>query len=351
MKPTVLVLTTVHWPDDTRIRERLIRTLSSEFAVVYASREPGPHDDSGLHSVVLAGGRLRRNLAALVLALRSQWDLLILHDPETLPLGLLARLVRRRPVVFDVHEDYPAVAYTRGWVPPWLRRVLASASKWALRMAERTLTITLAEPGYRRLFAADHPVFPNYPDTSAYPPVRQERNSEAVYLGDATIPRGVDAAVEACARAGIRLRLIGRVSPEVEATLGAHQQTVLVVGTLSNPDAIARVSEAALGLVPLRDAPNYRDSQPTKLLEYLALGLPVVASDLPGTRRLVEGLEAVILVPPGDVDALASGVEAALTPSMRQAAIRQAPSVRKRFRWPSEEVSAFHRSVLSEAAD
>ena len=348
MRPTALVITTVHWPDDTRIRERLIRTLSAEFSVVYASREPGPSDRSGLEYVELVGGRLRRNLSALMLALRSPWDVMILHDPETLLTGLISRLLKRKPVVFDVHEDYPAVAHTRRWVPLWLRPTLSGVTHWALWLAERTLTITLAESSYRRLFTDDHPVFPNYPDTSAYPSVRSDRREEAIYLGDATLARGVDLAIEACSLVGIPLRLIGRVSTDVRRQRPASEVDLILEGVVPNPTALRLLSRGAVGLVPLHDLPNYRYSQPTKILEYLAMGLPVVASDLPGTRELVDGLDAVILVEPGDMEALASGIKNALAPSMRQAAISQVSVIRERFSWPADELIDFYRSILSE---
>lgn len=347
MKPTALVVTTVHWPDDTRIRERLIRTLSQDFSVVYAAKSSGPTDRSGLEYYELRGGRLRRSLEALRLALRSRWDVLILHDPETIPIGVLARLFKRKPVVFDVHEDYPAITRTREWVPASMRASLALAIRAALKVAERVLTITLAEPGYRSLFIGDHPVFPNFPDTTRFPPVQQERRDEVVYLGDATLARGVDVAVEACSRLGIPLRLIGRITPEVKEHFSANRTGLVVEGSLPNPEALRLVSGSAVGLVPLRDIPNYRHSQPTKLLEYLALGVPVVASDLSGTRDMVSGLAAVSLVPAGDVEAMTAAISEALTGTAREAATAQADTVRERFQWPAQEVRDFYVSLLN----
>ena len=346
MKPGVFVVTTVHWPDDTRIRERLIRTLSEEFAVKYATKYPGPADRSGLEWVGLAGGRIRRNFAALRLALGTDWDVMVLHDPETIPMGLLVRLLRRKPVIFDVHEDFPSVAHTREWVPNRLRPVLSVLARWILSLAERFLILTLAEPGYGRSFTRDHPVFPNYPDTSSYPPVQSKRRDEVVYLGDATLARGVDLAIEACRRAGFPLRLIGRVSTEIGRNVSPAAPGVFEEGVLPNPEAVRRVSEAAVGVIPLRDLPNYRHSQPTKLLEYLALGLPVVASDLPGTRDIAKDLEAAILVPPGDVAALAEAIKKAMTPEVRDLAITQSSMIRERFRWPADEVLSFYSNLL-----
>jgi glycosyltransferase involved in cell wall biosynthesis len=349
MKTTVLVVTTVHWPDDTRIRERLIRTLAADFDVFYAARTPGPSDKSGLRFIELRGGRLRRILQAFFLCLQPTWNVLVLHDPENVPTGLLARLVRRKPVVFDVHEDIPATALSRDWVPGWLRRPMASLLAWLLRRAERSLEITLAEPGYEKLFESTHSVFQNFPDTSLYPDPVKSGNGEVVYLGDVTLERGADLAVDVCARLNYPLNFVGRATDEVRLLLirkSGERSGLRFEGLLPNPDALEIVGRASVGLSPLRDIPNYRDSQPTKILEYLALGIPVVASDLPGTRSLVDGLDSVYLVRPDAADEFAEAIELAMKPESRESAQAQADAIRSRFRWPVDEVREFYLSLV-----
>lgn len=349
MNSTILVVTTVHWADDTRIRERLIRTLGTEFSVVYAAPSPGPSDTDGLEYVELTGGRLRRNLRAIRLSLTARFGVLVINDPELVPGGILVRLLRRRPVVFDVHEDVPAIAYTRDWVPKLARWPLSAVMATVLRVAERFLTITLAEPGYQRLFRRSHPIFPNYPKTSSFPEPGGDPAGPAIYLGDVTIERGADVAVAACSALGVPLRLIGRITEGTrdtllqESTLG---EDLSIEGLVPNPTALGYLAAAAVGLAPLRDLPNYRHSQPTKILEYLAMGLPVVASDLPGTRELVGGLDAVTLVKPGDVDDLSIAIAEARSPEVTRRARAQAPDIRTRFRWPAEEVRDFYRTLV-----
>jgi glycosyltransferase involved in cell wall biosynthesis len=349
MRSTVLVVTVVHWPDDTRIRERLIRTLSPEFKVVYAARSPGPSDRNGLEYVELAGNRLRRNLRAIRISLAGDWDVMLIHDPELVVAGVLARLLRRRPVVFDVHEDVPASAYTRAWVPRPIRMPVSLAMRGLLRVVEPILTITLAEPGYGRLFARSHPTFPNYPDTTMYPEAATNDDGPVVYLGDVTYERGADVAVEACTNLQVPLRLIGGITLETRSRLAEKSglgDRLTIEGLVPNRAAVNALTEASVGLAPLLDLPNYRNSQPTKILEYLAVGLPVVASDLPGTRDLVEDLDAVFLVPAGNAEAMANAITRARSPEVAAAARAQAPAVRSRFRWPAEEVLRFYRSLV-----
>lgn len=350
MNPSVLVMTTVHWPDDTRIRERLIRTLAPDFSVAFAARSPGPTDKSDHDFLELVGGRLRRNLTALALSLRRKWDVLVVHDPELIPTALIARLAKRKPVVFDVHEDYVAVAATRDWVFSWLRTPLRVVARLALWASEMFLDLTLAEGQYTKLFRSRHPVFPNFPNTSHYPAVQKTGNGEAIYLGDATVARGVDLAIEACALAHMPLRIIGRIAPEIEEKVAASSgpgAEVVLEGRLSNPEAIEMVARASVGLVPLRDLPNYRHSQPTKLLEYLALGVPVVASDLPGTRQLADALDGVLFFDPGAVSAMADALIRASGDDWKEVAAAQANHIRESFRWPAAEVLDFYRGLVS----
>lgn len=349
MRATVLVITVVHWPDDTRIRERLIRTLSSEFDVMYATRSPGPSDRAGLEYIELAGTRVSRNIRAIRIALSCNWDVMVIHDPELMIAGVLARLLRRRPVVFDVHEDVPASAYTRSWVPRPIRWPISVVMKALLRLVEPVLAITLAEPGYGRLFARSHPTFPNYPDTTTYPEAAITDDGPVVYLGDVTYERGADVAVEACTNLQVPLRLVGRITSETRSRLDEESglgDRLTIEGLVPNRVAVRALTEASVGLAPFRDLPNYRNSQPTKILEYLAVGLPVVASDLPGTRDLVEGLDAVFLVPPGDAEAVARAITQARSSDVAAAARAQAPTIRSHFRWPSEEVLEFYRSLV-----
>lgn len=337
MTRRLLVVTTVHHPDDARIRHKLIPTLAEHWDVTYATRVPGPTDQTGFRWVGLRGGRFRRGLAAARLLWSPAFDLRAIHDPELVVPALTAALAGRK-VLFDVHEDVPAQLLTKPWIPPLLRRPLAVVARVMLRVAERTMRITLAEPGYQRLFARPHPVIPNYLDTAGLPEPRPDQGY-AVYVGDVTIARGAELMVEAAARAGIPLRVVGRCDPALAEAIAARGGDVKLHGRLPHPEALRIVAGATVGLSPLADLPNYRHSLPTKVLEYLAVGVPVLASALPGTIDVIGGLPGVVLVKPGDLDAWTEALAQACTdPALRDAARRGMAEVRRRFTWPRKAV-------------
>ena len=325
MKPRLLVATSVHEPDDPRIRERYIRTLESTFDITYAARAPGPTDQDGLSLLPLEGSRRRRRGAVRAALLKSDYDVAAVHDPELLPAAIAASR-RGRRVVFDLHEDVSAQLRIRRSLPRVLRRPASVVAAAYLRHAAKKLPITMAS---------------GKPDGSI------------VYVGDVTEVRGALTLIEAAALVPSRrpVRFVGRCSDElrgrIEELARARGVDVELTGWMAHREAMEAIASSAVGVSPLHDVPNYRNSLPTKTLEYLAMGVPAVATDLPGTRGVIGGLAGVELVVPGDARSLAVGIENAFDPLVQQSASSSAASVRETYVWPDEEVRDFYRSFLS----
>ena len=349
-KPRLLVVTSVHHPDDARIRSKLIPTLAREWDVSYAASAPGPTDTSDHTWLPLAGTRLQRLRQAARLMNEDGWDLVALHDPELLIPGLW-RARTGKATLFDLHENLPAQLRTRRGIPRPLRPVAAGIARWVLKMAEASMAITLAEPGYANLFVAEHPVIANYLPPEMPDPRPPADPPYVAYLGDITVVRGAFLAIEAAAGAGKALVMVGRVSPPTLATPLQRRADELgvelrLLGPKPHREALDIVASASAGLSPLFDIGNYRHSLPTKVPEYLALGLPVLASDLPGTRDAVEGLEGVTFVTPGDGAAWKeAGRALAEDPVRRERAAAQADEVKRRFTWPEDEVLSAYRKA------
>lgn len=347
-RPRVLVLTTVHHADDVRISRKLIPALAGGFEVAYTSRLPRPTAIPGdVTWSGLGGGRIRRWWGAARRAWFGRWDLLVLHDPETLPIGWVARL--RGPVVFDLHERFPDQLAHKPWMPAMLRGPAKVAAGLILRMSERLLTVTLAEEGYRELLRGDAPVFANLPRD--LPTGEVGGRSGVVYVGDVTEARGVPDLVIAAGRAGQPLTVVGPMGPEMRRRLEdaarAAGTDLTLTGRLPHDEAMARVAAAAVAASPLRDLPNYRWSPPTKLYEYLIVGTPVVATDLPATRAVAGAVPTVRLVPPGDVDALSAALAEVMSdPTLIVRAVADAPAYAQRWSWNDRAVLDFHRGLV-----
>lgn len=340
------VFSVVHHADDVRIREKLIPTLASDFTVEYHARTPAPDQIGGFTWYPFRGPRIIRNLSLLFRLLRRELDVAVLVDPETFLAGILAS--RRTRVVFDIHENIPAQIATKN-VPfkKILRRVAASI----LKAAERAGTIVLAEPGYAELFSRPHPVFENFPRWDAMPPMAPSDGS-VIYVGDITEQRGALDLAEAIAGTDKHLVMVGRCSPElairIESVVSHGGATVEMTGRLPWSEAMARLASAAVAVSPLTDTPNYRHSLPTKVLEYLGLGIPVVATNLPGTTDVLTGRPGVTFIEAGDVPALRQAIISAGEDEVRVAAQRSSALVRSDFEWPTERVRGFYSALVGD---
>ncbi|MDA2805476.1 glycosyltransferase family 4 protein [Nocardiopsis suaedae] len=339
-----LVATVVHHPEDARILHRQIRALlDAGHTVTYAApfRERGVTPWPELEAVDLPRAAGRRRLRALRAARAAlaehvpKADVLVFHDPE-----LMLALPRRRPAtVWDVHEDAAAALLTKPWMPRPLRRPLAPVVRSFERRAEGRMHLLLAEEGYRGRFAGAHPVVPN---TTFVPerPARQPGHDRVVYLGHLSNARGARELVEAgrlLRPHGVRVDVIGAADPSVRPMLRAAQQEGAVrwFGFVPNDRALRMVSGAMAGMSLLHDTPNYRHSLPTKVVEYMAHGLPVITTPTPAAEALVAGRPegaCGVVVPHADPRAAA---EAALL-------LRGDPGLRSRFARTGHEIAREH---------
>ncbi len=330
-----LVVTVVHHPEDARIRHREIGALlEAGFEITYAApflaHGLDLPDVAGLRPLDLphASGRTRREaMRAARELLRTQapeHDVVIVHDPELLVAALGLGL---RNLLWDVHEDTVASIETKDWVPARARRPMMVAARALERHAERHHDLVLAEHAYADRFEGEHLVVPNtvrVPERP-HPPGRHR----AVYLGSVTMARGaatlvqVGRRVTVARRGSITVEVIGPARDErtAEALAWAVKSGHLHHhGFVPSDAALPMLDGALAGLSLLEDRPNYRHSMPTKVIEYMAHGLPVITTPLPLARDLVTRAGCGVVVPFGDAEAVTEAlVELAADPERRAA--------------------------------
>jgi glycosyltransferase involved in cell wall biosynthesis len=356
--PIAVHMTTVHAATDPRIYSKECRSLvQAGWKVTLIA--PGGRDDTRDGVQILAVPP-RRRLARMTIGVwevyraagRVPADVYHLHDPELIPAGLLLRL-RRRHVIYDAHEDLPRQIGAKGWIPPALRRMAAALSAWLLGLAASRFAaiVAVTEPVASRFPAERTVVIHNYPRLEEFQAARpasayRARPANLAYVGGIAEIRGLRemmAAVHSLpADLGARLRLAGRFQPAslaskvADLTEGANRVDVL--GWMSTAEIAEMLAESRIGLCLLHPLPNYLDSLPTKLFEYMAAGLPVVASDFPVWRGIVTQAGCGILVDPLDVAAIAAAIEELLRDPQRAEEMgrRGRAAVEARYSWSSE---------------
>jgi glycosyltransferase involved in cell wall biosynthesis len=344
----VFVCTVVHHPEDARILHRQIRALLDAghevtYMAPFRACNVTPWPEIIPVDVPRATGRRRlHSLRAARRILKERGrnaDLVLLHDPELL-LAVPRRL--RSRTVWDVHEDTAAALGAKGWLPAPLRVPLRFAVRRLERRAERRLKLLLAEEGYRERFRGRHPVVPNttnVPDTPPAPP----GDDRVVYVGQLSLARGAADLIELARLLhddGITLELIGAADTGVRPLLRDAQRTGLLrwYGFVPNDRALRMAEGAIAGLALLHDSPNYRHSMPTKVVEYMARGLPVITTPNPIAAEIVTQGSCGLVVPFQDPKATAAAVRRLRDdPALRlDMGKRGHEAARAHYHWPEQ---------------
>jgi glycosyltransferase involved in cell wall biosynthesis len=163
---------------------------------------------------------------------------------------------------------------------------------------------------------------PNYPRLDVLAPAGrwEDRLRAACYVGGVTRVRGACELVDAMAHTHAELYLAGAIAPPAlagELERSAGWARVRYLGRVEHarvPELLGRVK---VGLIPLHPIANYVDAYPVKLFEYMAAGLPVIATDVPRWREVLETHGCGVCVPPGSPRLLAQAITALLDDDAR----------------------------------
>jgi glycosyltransferase involved in cell wall biosynthesis len=99
------------------------------------------------------------------------------------------------------------------------------------------------------------------------------------------------------------------------------------------------MGSAAVGMICYLPEPNHTQAYPNKLFEYMAAGLPVIASDFPLWRQIVTEADCGICVDPTDSDQIANAItELMSNPARRLEMGRNGiRAVLSLYNWSTEE--------------
>jgi len=350
-------LTSAHPRYDTRIFVKECRSLvrAGHVVTLIVADGLGPTVRDGV-SIVDVGapkGRLDRMLNSTRAVKRAakivDADIYHLHDPELLPSGLWLKR-RGKRVVFDAHEDVPRQLLDKPYLRPRVARVVSRVYAWfEHRVCARLDAVIAATPHIRERFSSvnrrcvDVNNFPTLEEFSAMPdPDRASRS--VAYVGAISETRGVREMLQAMGltKGTQRLELAGRFAPqELRAELEATAQWghVRFHGHLDRAAVRALLDRCFAGLVTLRPTASYVEALPVKMFEYMGAGLPVIASDFPLWRDIVEQHACGLCVDPLDPAAIAHALDA-LTDDPEMAATmgnNGRRAVESFFNWSHEE--------------
>jgi glycosyltransferase involved in cell wall biosynthesis len=323
----IVHLTSVHPRYDIRIFQKECLSLSKEGYDVTLIVADGKGNEILNHIKIIdvasypASSRLVRIFKfpdmVYEAALKLDADVYHFHDPELIPVGLKLKKAGKI-VIYDIHEDLPRQTLTKDYIPKLFRIPLAAVLEfYENRSVKKFNAIATATPFInKRFLILNHKSvnINNFPIISELELTNgsNEKENAICYVGGISRLRGVKQLIEATELANVKLYLAGSFSEpdfELEVKQLTSWKNVIECGQLNREQVALVMAKCICGVVTFLSAPNHYNAQPNKMFEYMSASLPVLCSDFPLWRQIVEDNGCGICVDPANPASIAGGIK------------------------------------------
>ncbi len=235
---------------------------------------------------------------------------------------VIARL-RRAPLLLNVADLWPESAVQLGVLRN--PRAIKAAQLLERFSYRHSATITVPTAGMVRILGEQGEPegkvvhLPNAVDTGRFTPpaAASQQLTQVLYSGTVGLAQGVGTLLDAAeilgdAGAPFTFRIVGDGAEREQLAASAAARGLDHVrfdGRLPGAEIPAIIAAADIAVMSLKDLPLFEDAVPTKLLEYMAAGKPVVAAAAGDAARLVERAQCGAWCPPEDPQALAGALQ------------------------------------------
>ena len=378
----VVIVTSIHADFDARIwrHARSLADVGCEVDLVCPWRVDAGERRAGvtLHPFPRVQQRRLRpllipvRLGTRLLPLLRRADVVHFHDIDILPWMALLRAYR--PVVYDVHENYPDEMFVREWIPRMLRGVLYHAvdigeTTLARIVGNCVLVVPAQDPRFRpgrlrvihmRNYATRHLVTDvrddhlERPDVAIFTGANHETNGSLLLL---------DIAARARARGlDLMFHVTDRFAGEAfhrrflaEIDRRALGDRVIIRSQVPADRIMTLLNGATIALSPNLRVPTQEKGIHTKLFEYMAAGLPIVATDLSHQAELLDQNEAGLLARPEDPETFVDALAELLADRKRahQLGMNGQRAFLERYSWESQvpALIRFYRAITPPRAE
>lgn len=288
-------------------------------------------------------------------ALSVDADIYHVHDPELLRISV--KLAKKgKKVIFDSHEFTAIQILTKQYFPIFARKIISYCYKRYEVAALNKLsglvypclwdgeTDFFSDVHIPKVMIGNYPIKKTLDELIVDNSLKKKKNMTICYAGGISESRGIFHMVKACAILRKKLILIGEMPEKVRSKLETMPEfeSVEYIGKLPHNDAIKKMNECSIGLCILQNKGQYSHlgNLPTKVYEYMALGLPVVLSDFPYNRKILKKYKFGLAVNPDNDSEIAEAINEILNNQIEaeQMSVEGKKAISQEMNWESESI-------------
>jgi len=356
-KKRVCHISTVHGAFDGRIFYKQCVYLAKEgFDVSYIVQHDKNEEVSNvkIRRLPKSRGRFHRffvlGFLAYFKAIGARAKIVHFHDPELIFVGIGLRLIGKK-VIYDNHELVYKQIEGKSWVgKSGLRKMVAKFYQFFEMLGVSWFSaIVLAEDGYKDYFESRYKrkikkikYIRNYPILDLIQPRNQGSESKVVrlfYAGGLLRVRGIKEVCEAVEdiSADVELILLGRwQNEEYKNECLEGKGRVKFLGEIPLKEVYPIMKTADIGICTLYPVENHLTSNPVKVYEYMACGLPMIISNFPSWMEQFKDYS--VFVDPTSVEEIKEKIQWSVSnlEELRERGRKGSKIVREKYSWEAE---------------
>jgi glycosyltransferase involved in cell wall biosynthesis len=370
MKTTKIChLTSVHPRYDTRIFHKECKTLSNAGFDVNLIVADGKGDEIDKIKIYDVGKPINRKERMLKTtkkvfqkALEVNADIYHFHDPELIPIGLKLKKLDKK-VIYDVHEDVPEQIMSKNYIPKSFRKILSIGINLIEKNSVRLFDYIVVPTDFikskflkynRKVIDVKNYISKQY-IKNTIDKASKSNDFILIFAGSIYKERGILEGIKACnmlRELTVRFLIFG----EMDSTYYSEIKEVDTLGRLDYKGVLPyekilmELAKADIGFVCDYPLKRHMEGLPTKLFEYMAVGIPVIASNFPLWKEIVEKNNCGICVDPTNPEEIAKAIEYLITHpnEARKMGENGRKAVLEKYNWEkeSEKLLNVYKEIL-----
>ncbi len=366
---TIAVLSTVHPHDDTRIYHRQAMSLSQKYKVNIYINAPFQFQQInenlcvwGLPEWKKKSDRAKTIFKLLKYIVNLKADIVIIHDPELLLIVPVIKIFKRIPIVYDIHENYVEMIQEKLWIPIWLRKTLSGMYVFLEKLTFPFIDMVWypvnnignhyqSYKNLRKYQIRNVPAINSFQIENKH----HQKKDRIIFLGYLIDDRGIKEIIQAFQKVLIKypnyeLVFVGAFQSdsfedEITSMVQNFKLTdnIHFLGKVPYEKVAEYLFTAKIGLLNYLPIPNNIHGLPNKLFEYMAAGLPVIASNFDNYREVLEETQAGLLVDPTKPGEIADAIIFLLKDKKKMSQLGQNGqiAIQKKYCWEKETEKLF----------